>query len=96
MKTLIHVVTAAALAIPSTLVLAQTTNNSTTTRGEVRQQLQSVEHNGYSPSTGAQQHYPADINAAQQRAQGKNPGMNGGANSGYGSPASGNSQSGSN
>jgi hypothetical protein len=61
---------------------AQTTTpsqGSTTTRADQKQQLKTLEQNGYKPGAGADPQYPNDIQAAEKRSQGQAGGTAGGA-----------------
>lgn len=59
------------------------------TRAEVKAQLKQLEQAGYNPAVATDATYPADIQAAEARVAAQNA-------TGYGSPATGSSQAGSN
>jgi Domain of unknown function (DUF4148) len=52
---------------------------STTTRADQKQQLKTLEKNGYKPGAGDDPQYPSDIQAAEKRSQGQAGGAGGGA-----------------
>ena len=55
------------------------TTGSTTTRAQQKQQLKTLEQNGYRPGAGDDPQYPNDIQAAEKRAQGQAGGTGAGA-----------------
>ncbi|RFU49073.1 DUF4148 domain-containing protein [Paraburkholderia sp. DHOC27] len=66
MKSFTSVVLAASILLVPLSGFAQQ-SGSTTTRAVVRAELIQLEQAGYSPSTGNETHYPADIQAAEAK-----------------------------
>ncbi len=88
MKPLVHAAVALSLLAP-VLSFAQT--NAPLTRAQVRAELVQLEQAGWRPAAGSDPHYPEDLQAAEARVAQRNGAA---ANSGYGSVATGASQSG--
>jgi hypothetical protein len=94
MKSFVKAVAVAAVIVAPALSFAQ--SDSSVSRSQVKQDLQRVEAAGYDPAVNDQTTYPADVQAAERRAQGQNgamPGANN-ANTSYGGTANGSSVSG--
>jgi hypothetical protein len=94
MKSFVKAVAIAAVVVAPAVSHAQT--DSSLTRGQVKQDLQRVEANGYDPSRSDQTSYPSDIQAAESRASrqdARNGAYNAGMNA-YGGAAAGRSASG--
>lgn len=87
MKSLIEATVIAALVAAPLAAFAQ--NNQPVTRAQVRAELVQLEKAGYNPAVANDANYPADIQAAEARVAAANA-----QTSGYGSGASGSSQSG--
>jgi len=71
MKSLIKAVALAAVLAAPLAAFAQASQQPVT-RADVRNDLIRVEHAGYNPATANDANYPADIQAAEQRAQALN------------------------
>lgn len=88
MKSLIKAATLAIVFAAPVAAFAQS-DQQPLTRAEVKAQLQQLEAAGYNPAVATDATYPADIQAAEARVAAQNA-------TGYGSPAGGSSQTGSN
>jgi hypothetical protein len=97
MKSLIKAVALAAVLAAPLAAFAQASQQPVT-RADVRNDLIRVQQAGYNPATANDPSYPADIQAAEQRAQAQNPSLAQthpvADTSGYGSPMGGSSQAG--
>jgi hypothetical protein len=97
MKSLIKAVAIAAVLAAPVAAFAQASQDPVT-RADVRNDLIRVEQAGYNPATSNDTNYPADIQAAERRAQAQNPTVAQthpvADTSGYGAPMSGSSQAG--
>ncbi|MBN3804487.1 DUF4148 domain-containing protein [Paraburkholderia sp. Ac-20336] len=91
MKSLIQAAVFAAVIAAPLAAFAQ--SEQPVTRAEVKAQLQQLEQVGYNPAESTDASYPADIQAAEARVATQNA-MAQGDTTGYGTPATGTSQSG--
>lgn len=87
MKSLIKAVALVVVLAAPVVALAQS-DQQPLTRAQVKAQLKQLEDAGYNPAVATDATYPADIQAAEARVAAQNA-------TGYGSPAGGTSQTGS-
>lgn len=88
MKSLIKVVALVVVLAAPVAAFAQS-DQQPLTRAQVKAQLKQLEDAGYNPAVATDATYPADIQAAEARVAAQNA-------TGYGSPAGGTSQTGTN
>jgi hypothetical protein len=92
MKPFVKAVAIAAVVVAPALSFAQT--DPSLTRGQVKQDLQNVEANGYDPSRSDQTSYPSDVQAAESRASRQSDNAYNADMNSYGGAAGGRSASG--